>query len=219
VALRQAAKARGEWDEYYTRLIKRLTHDISGNSVLVGHLYDNRLLVEAMLVEGEYQQAIEKANQRHAVSYWDNKENAPKSVVDFFLHSITRAIDKETYAEQYPEIKKRLAKPAEFIKHIGEEPFVGDLSGSDRDRQIEWIVQMVNLHIDGIVRGQMRDIYDRAAHDAKLIEEVYRLHEQHDREQQFIIELHKTRYPRHNSFRAELRKLGLDVPKTKTSKK
>lgn len=219
VALRQAAKAQGEWDEYYTRLIERLTHDISGSSVKMGDLYDNRLLVEALLVEGEYERAIERATQRNVFSFWDNRENAPKSIVDFFLHSVTRAADRETYVAQYPEIKKRLAKPAEFIKHLGEEPFAGDLSDSERDRQIEWIVQMVNLRIDRIVGGQMRALYDRAAHDAKLIEEVYRLQEQHDRAQQFVMELHKTRYPRHNSFRAELRKLGLDMPKTKTSKK
>ncbi len=214
VTLRQAAKAQGEWDEYYERLIERLTHDISGSSVKMGALYDNRLLAEVLLVEGDYARAIERATQRNIFSFWDDRENAPKSIVDFFLHSITRAIDKEAYTDQYPEIKKRLAKPAEFLKHLGEEPFAGDLSDSDRGRQLEWIVQMVNRRIDRIVGGQMRDVYDRAAHNAKLIEEVYRLQEQHERAQQFVIELHKTRYPRHNSFRAELRKLGLDVPKT-----
>ena len=219
VALRQVARAQGKWDEYYPRLIQRLTHDISGNSILVAHLYDNRLLVEALLVEGEYEQAIERATQRNFASFWDNKENAPKSVVDFFLCSVTSTVDKETSAAQYPEIEKQLAKPADFLNHLKEELFATTLSNVDRDKQIEWIVQLLTSRIDRIVGGQIRDIYDKAAHDAKLIYELYCVQGRSDRAQQFIAELHKTRYPRHSSFRAELRKLRLDVEKTKSVKK
>ncbi len=219
VTLRQEAKAQGKWNEYYPRILQRLTHDISGDSVLVAHLYDNRLFVEAVLVEGEYEQAIERATQRNSASFWDNKENAPKSVVDFFLCSVTRTVDKETSAAQYPEIGQRLAKPADFLSHLKEELFTTTLSATDRDKQVEWIVQLVTSRIDRIVGGQMRDIYDKAAHDAKLIYELYCVQGRSNRAQEFITELHKTRYPHHSSFRAELRKLRLDVEKTQPVKK
>ncbi len=219
VELRRTAKAQGKWDEYYPRLIQRLTHDISGNSVLVGHLYDNRLLVEALLVEGRYEEAIEKATQRNIGGFWDNKENAPKSIVDFFLYSISRAVDKGSLAERSPEITAHLAKSAGFIAHVKEELFAAPLSDANRDKQIEWIVQLLTAQIDRIVGGQMRDIYDRAAHEAKLVYEVYCAQGRSDNAQQYIRELHKTRYPRHSSFRAELRNLQLNAEKTQGAKK
>jgi hypothetical protein len=101
VALRKAAKAQGQWGEYYPRLTQRLTHDISGSSVTLGHQWDNRLLVEALLVEGEYERALERAAQSHFTSLWDEKGNARKSMVDFFLHSVTRAADREASTTQY----------------------------------------------------------------------------------------------------------------------
>jgi hypothetical protein len=116
VALRKGAKAQGQWSEYYPRLTQRLTHDISGSSVTLGHQWDNRLLVEALLVEGEYERALERAAQPHFTSPWDEKGNARKSMVDFFLHSVTRAADREASATQYPEITRRLNQPSEFIK-------------------------------------------------------------------------------------------------------
>jgi len=211
VALRKAAQAQEQWGEYYPRLIQRLTHDVSGDSVLVGHLWDNRLLVEALLVEGDYEQALERAAQLRFISFWDDKENVRKSVVDFFLHSVTRAVDRDACATQYPEIAKRLGKPPEFIKQLREELFQESLPESERDRQIDWIIQMVRPRIDHIVSEKIQEAYADAARDVKLIEELYRFQGRSDKAQSFIAGLH-TQYQRHRNFRAELKKLGLGFP-------
>lgn len=211
VALREAAKAQGQWSEYYPRLTQRLTHDISGSSVTLSHQWDNRLLVEALLVEGEYERALERAAQPHLTSLWDEKGNARKSMVDFFLHSVTRAADREASATQYPEIARRLNQPSEFIKQLREELFQEGLPQSDRDRQIDWIVQILRPCIDQIVSSKAQHAYADAAHDAKLIEELYRFQGRSDKAQSFIAGLH-TQYQRHRNFRAELKKLGLGIP-------
>jgi hypothetical protein len=208
VALRQAAKAQGQWQDYYPRLIERLTHNLSGNSVLTGHLWDNRLLVEALLVEGEYERALERASQPQAFDFWDEKANARKSGIDFFLHSVTRAVGKDACAAGYPEIARRLDKPAEFIKQLRAELFRESLSEADRDRQITWLVRMIEPRIDQIVGGQSRRLYPEAAREAQFIAELYRLHGPSERAQSFVAELHK-RYQRHHTFRTELKKLGL----------
>lgn len=208
VALWKAAKAQGLWDEYYPRLIQRLMHDVSESSVNVGHLLDNRLLVEALLVEGEYERALKQAAQPCFTSFWNEKEDARKSVVDFFLHSVTRATDRDACATQYPEIAMRLNKPSEFIKQLGEELFQESLSGSDKDKHIDWIVQMVRPRIDQIVSSKSQGAYTDAAHDAKLIEELYRFQGRSDKAQSFVAGLH-AQYQRHRNFRAELNKLGL----------
>ena len=211
VALRKAAKAQGQWSEYYPYLTQRLTHDISGSSVTLGYHWDNRLLVEALLVEGEYERALERAAQSRFTSLWDEKENVPKSVVDFFLHSVTRAADREASATQYPEIARRLNQPSELIKQLREELFQESLPESDRDRQIDWIVQMVSPRIDQIVSSKAQYAYADAARDAKLIEELYRFQGRSNKAQSFIAGLH-AQYQRHRNFRAELKKLGLDIP-------
>lgn len=211
VALRNAAKAQEKWDEYYPRLVQRLTHDLSGDSVFVRDLLDNRLLVEALLVEGEYGRALEQAAKSHFISFWDEREDAVRSVVDFFLHSVTRALARETCAAQYPEIARRLNKPSEFMKRLKDELFQENLSESDRERQIDWTVETVRPRIDEIVSNKVQVAYADAARDAKLIEDLHRFQGYSDRAQSFIAELHK-QYQRHRSFRAELKKLGLGFP-------
>lgn len=203
VALRKAAIAAGKWDVYYPRITQRLTHNFSRKSYSLGQLWDNRLLVEALLVEGEYEQALKEAS-KHDFSSWDEKEDARKSIVDFFLHSVTRAID----TTQYPEITRRLGRPAEFIKRLGAELFQKPLSEADRKRQIDWVVQMVAPRIDRIVSGKRRDDYAEAARDAKFIVELYRFGGRNDKAQSFIAGLH-TKYQYHRNFRAEMKKLGL----------
>ena len=135
---------------------------------------------------------------------WDEREDVRKSAVDFFLHSVSRAID----TTKYPEIKRRLGRPAEFINRLGAELFQRPLSEADRKRQIDWMVQMVAPRIDQIVSGEMRDAYADAARDAKFIVELYRFGGRSDKAQSFIAGLH-TKYQYHRSFRAEMKKLGL----------
>ncbi|MCI0391345.1 MAG: hypothetical protein MOB07_21600 [Acidobacteria bacterium] len=203
VALRKAAIAAGKWDVYYPRIAQRLTHDFSRKSYSQGQLWDNRLLVEARLVEGEYEQALKQASKCD-FSTWDEKEDARKSVVDFFLRSVSRAIDTTIY----PEITRRLGGTAEFIKRLGAELFLKPLSEADRKRQIDWVVQMVAPRIDQIVSGKWRDSYADAASDAKFIVELYRFGGRNDKAQSFIAGLH-TKYQHHRNFRAEMKKLGL----------
>ncbi|MGH9766590.1 MAG: hypothetical protein ACREAB_04075 [Blastocatellia bacterium] len=138
VALRKAAMAAGEWDAYYPRVIERLTHDFSRKSYSLGQLWDNRLLVEALLAEGEYDRAVKRASQSD-LSSWDEKGDARKSVVDFFLHSVTGTSGAEVHTTHHPEIARRLGKPTEFVKRLGEELFREPLSATDRDRQDDWI--------------------------------------------------------------------------------
>ncbi|MFQ5924008.1 MAG: hypothetical protein ACE5M4_14310, partial [Anaerolineales bacterium] len=125
--------------------------------------------------------------------------------------SVTRALDQDTRASQYPEIARRLNHPPQFVKRLGEELFRESLSQSDRDTQMDWIVQMLNSRIDQIVSNKTQGAYADAARDAKLIEELYRFQGRNDSAQSFITGLHK-RYLRYRNFRAELRKLGLDSP-------
>jgi predicted XRE-type DNA-binding protein len=208
MALRKAAKAQGRWGEYYPRLVQRLTHNVSGSSIMTGHLWDNRLLVEAFLVEGEYERALEQAIKPRFTDYWDEKGNAQKSVIGFFLHSVTRAVDRDAAATKYPEIAKRLSKPPEFIERLKEELFQERLPEPDRDRQIAWVVQMIRPRIDQIVGGKCQGAYADAARDAQLITELYRFQGQSNQANSFIAGLH-AQYQRHRNFRAELKKLGL----------
>jgi hypothetical protein len=210
LSLRKAAKTQGQWDKYYPRLIQRLTHNISGDSVLVGHLWDNRLLVEALLVEGEYDRAVEQAAYPRFLSFEDERGDARKSVVDFLLHSVTRTTSKDACAAQYPEITKQLNKPSDFIRQLKEELFQDSLSESDRNRQIDWIVQILKLRINQIVSNKWQHAYADAARNARLIEELYRFQGRIDKAQSFITSLH-TQYQRYRNFRAELRKLGLNL--------
>jgi hypothetical protein len=203
VALRKTAIAAGRWDIYYPRITQRLTHNFSRKSYSLGQLWDNRLLVEARLVEGEFEQALKEATQ-HDFSSWDAKGDARKSIVDFFLHSVTREID----TTQYPEIKRRLGRPAEFIERLREELFQKPLSEADRRRQIDWVVQMVAPRIDQIVGDKMRDAYADAARDVKFIVELYCFGGQNGKAQRFIAGL-LTKYQYHRNFRAEMKKLGL----------
>jgi len=207
VALRKAAMAAGEWEAYYPRVIERLTHDFSSKSYSLDQLWDNRLLVEALLAEGEYDRAVKQAS-RSDISSWDETGDARKSVVDFFLHSVTRASGAEANTTRHPEIARRLGKPTEFVKRLGEELFREPLSATDRDRQIEWIVQMVRPRIDRIVNSKSQHEYADAAHDAMLIAELHRFQGQSGKAQSLIAGLH-AQYLRHRNFRAELKKLGL----------
>jgi hypothetical protein len=207
VALRQAVKAFGQWNSYYPRIIRRLTHNFSNRSCTLGQLWDNRLLVEALLAEGEYERALKQASQDDFTS-WDEKGDARKSVVDFFLHSVTRSTGKDVYTVKYPEIARRIGRPAEFIKRLGEELFQESLSEKDRDRQIDWIVQIVRPRIDQIVGGKRQRVYADAARDAKLIVELYLFQGQTGKAQSFIAGLH-TQYQQHRNFRTELKNLGL----------
>jgi hypothetical protein len=208
VALWKAARAQGQWSEYYPRLLQRLTHNISGSSVKVSDLWDHRLLVEALLVEGEYERALEQAAQSRLSSFWDDKGDARKSVVDFFLHSVSRMADRGSCATQYPEIARRLNQPSEFIMQLKTELFQEHLPESDRDKQIDWIAQMVSPRIDQIVSNKVQEAYAEAARNAQLIAELYRFQGQSERAQNFIAGLH-TQYQRHRNFRAELKKLEL----------
>lgn len=203
VALRKAAIAAGKWDVYYPRITQRLTHNLSRRSYSLGQLWDNRLLVEARLVEGEYEQALKEAVQ-HDLASWNEKEDARKSIVDFFLHSVTRAVN----TTQYHEITRRLGRPAEFINRLGAELFQEPLSEADRQRQIDWVGQMVAPRIDQIVGGKMRDAYADAARDVKFIVDLYRFGGQEGKAQRFIAGL-LTKYQYHRNFRAEMKKLGL----------
>lgn len=203
VALRKAAMAAGKWDAYYPRITQRLTHKFSRKSYSLGQLWDNRLLVEARLVEGEYKQALKEASQ-HDFSGWDEKGDGRKSVVDFFLRSVTRAVDMT----QYPEIARRLGRPAEFIKRLGDELFQKPLSEADRQRQIDWVVQTAAPRIDQIVSGKMRDAYADAARDVKFIVEMYCFGGRNDKAQSFVAGLH-AKYQHYRNFRAEMKKLGL----------
>ncbi|MCI0390187.1 MAG: hypothetical protein MOB07_15655 [Acidobacteria bacterium] len=207
VALRKAAIASGQWKTYYPRIIRRLTHNLSRSSYTLGQLWDNRLLVEALLAEGEYERALEQAS-RSDYSSWDEKGDARKSVVDFFLQSVTRSTGKDVYTAKYPEIARRLGTPAEFIKRLGEELFQESLSEEGRDRQIDWIVQIVKPRIDQIVSGKRQRVYADAARDAKFIVELYLFQGQGDKAKSFIAGLH-TQYQRHRNFRTELKNLGL----------
>ncbi len=207
VALRKAAKASGQWNAYYPRIIRRLTHNFSRRSYTLGQLWDNRLLVEALLAEGEYERALEQASRSDYES-WDEKGDARKSVVDFFLRSVTRATGKDVYTAKYAEIARQLGKSAEFIERLGEELFRDSLTKEERDRQIDWIVQIVRPRIDQIVSGKRQSGYADAAHDAKLIVELHLLQGESDSAQSFIAGLH-TQYPRHRNFRTELKNLGL----------
>jgi hypothetical protein len=207
VALRKTAIASGQWKAYYPRIIQRLTHNFSRGSYTLGQLWDNRLLVEALLAEGEYERALEQVS-RGDYSSWDKKGDARKSLVDFFLHSVTRSTGKDVDAAKYPEIARRLGRAAEFIKRLGEELFQESLTDKDRDRQIDWIIRIVRPRIDQIVGGKRQGEYAAAAHDAKLIVELYLLQGKSDRAQRLIRGLH-IQYPRHRNFRTELKNLGL----------
>jgi hypothetical protein len=207
VALRRAAIASGQWKAYYPRIIRRLTHNFSRGSYTLGQLWDNRLLVEALLAEGEYERALEQAT-RSDYSSWDEKGDARKSIVDFFLHSVTRSTGKDVYTAKYPEIARRLGTPAEFIKRLGEELFQGSLTEENRDRQIDWIVRIVRPGIDQIVSGKRQRVYADAARAAKFIVELYLFQGESDKAQRFIAGLH-TQYQRHRNFRTELKNLGL----------
>jgi hypothetical protein len=208
VALRQAAKAQGQWVDYCPRIVERLTHNLSGNSALTGHLWDNRLLVEALLVESEYERALERAAKPHSFDYWDERGNAQKAALDFFLHSVIRALDPAARDGEYPEIAIRLKKPSELIERLRDELFQAPLSKSERDRQIAWIIQLLRPRIDQIVSHKQQMAYAEAAHDARLIVELYGFQRQPDKAQKFLAEL-DSKYPRHRNFSAELKKLGL----------
>jgi hypothetical protein len=208
VALRKAAIASGQWNDYYPRIIRRLTHNFSRSSYTLGQLWDNRLLVEALLVEGEYERALKQAT-RSDYSSWDEKGDARKSVLDFFLHSVTRSISKDVCVAKYPEITRRLGKPAEFIERLSGELFQVSLSEVDRARQIDWIVQIVSPCIDQIVSGKRQRLYADAASDAKLIVELYLFQGKSGKTRSFIAGLH-SRYQRHRNFRTELKNIGLD---------
>jgi hypothetical protein len=203
-ALREAALAAGEWDAYYPRVVERLTHDFPRKSYSLGQLWDHRLLVEALLVEGDYEQAVKQAARSDSTS-WDEKEDARRSLMDFFLHSVTRAGD----GASDPEIARRLGQPTAFIKRFGKELFQAPLSAADRDRQIDWIVQMLRPRIERIVKGKSQREYADAAHDTRLIAELHHLQGQNGKGQRFVASLH-AQYQRHRNFRAELKNLGLD---------
>ena len=88
------------------------------------------------------------------------------------------------------------------------ELFQEHLPESDRDKQIDWIAQMISPRIDQIVSNKVQEAYAEAARDAQLIAELYRFQGQSEKAQNFIAGLH-TQYQRHRNFRAELKKLGL----------
>ena len=120
--------------------------------------------------------------------------------------SVTRAIDRDSCAAQYPEMARRLDQPSEFIKQLRGELFQESLSEPDRDRQVEYTIEMLRSRIDQIVTS--KGAYTDAARDAQLVEELYRFQRRDDEAHSFIAGLHK-RYPHHRNFRAELKKLGL----------
>jgi hypothetical protein len=161
------------------------------------------LLVEALLVEGDYEQAVKQAARSDFPS-WDENAEPRRSLLDFFLHSVTRAGE----IANYPEIARRLGQPAAFIKRFGKELFRAPLPTADRDRQIDWLVQMLRPRIERIVKGKSQSEYADAAHDTRLIAELHHLQGQSGKGQRFVASLH-AQYQRHRNFRAELKKLGL----------
>src|SRR5260370_26747263 len=108
VALRREGIAQGRWGDHYPRLIQRLTHRRSEDSVTLGDLWDNRLLVEALLVEGEYESAVERAAESRLAFYGEDRADARKAAVGFLLHSVTLWMIAETLAEHEPETAMRL---------------------------------------------------------------------------------------------------------------
>ena len=206
VNLRQKAIGK-KWQEYYPKIVQRLTHDLSG-PVSGRQLQENRLLVEVLLAEGEYEKALALTGKRRFVSFDDDSEDASNAAVIFLLYSVVG--EKGDYREQYPEIAKRLNKSSEFIRLSGRELFKNAPSPEGRDRQINWIKDLIRPRIDYVLRNKMQYLYREAACEAKLIEELHRFQGRDDLARGFIEGLY-AQYRYHRNFKAELRKLRLTI--------